>query len=64
MIATISPSINLLEANLLFCNGNADVHRQAEGGADPIGVSVAFSKTGNVLAAGVGGDNTSALGLR
>jgi WD40 repeat protein len=53
VIATIFPPINVLEANSLFYNGNADVYGEVEGGGDPIGVSVAFSADGKVLAIGV-----------
>jgi WD40 repeat protein len=53
VIATIFPPINVLEANSLFYNPNADVNGEVEGGGDPIGVSVAFSADGKVLAIGV-----------
>lgn len=51
--ATLSPAINVLEANPLFYNPNADVNGEVAGGNGPIGVTVAFSHNGQVLAAGV-----------
>jgi len=51
--ATLTPPVNVLEANSYYYSPNADVAGQVEGGGDPIGVTVAFSQDGNVLAAGV-----------
>jgi WD40 repeat protein len=52
--ASITPPINVLEANSLYYSCCADVAGQVEsGGGGPIGVTVAYSQNGRVLAAGV-----------
>jgi WD40 repeat protein len=51
--ATLTPPINVLEANSYYYSPDADVAGQVEGGGGPIGVTVAFSSDGDVLAAGV-----------
>ncbi len=52
-LAALVPPINVLEANSLYYNGQADVYGQVQGGNGPIGVTVAWSKDGMVLATGV-----------
>jgi WD40 repeat protein len=51
--ATLTPPINVVEANMYYYSPYADVAGQVEGGGGAIPVTVAFSRDGNVLAAGV-----------
>ena len=52
-LAALVPPINVLEANSLYYNGNADVYGQVQGGGGAIGVTLACSEDCRVLATGV-----------
>jgi WD40 repeat protein len=52
-VATLVPPINIMEANSLYYNSNADVAGQIEGGGDPIGVTVASGNHGSFLVTGI-----------
>lgn len=52
-LTALVPPINVLEANSLYYNGNADVYGQVQGGGGPIGVTLACSADCKVLATGV-----------
>jgi WD40 repeat protein len=51
--ATLTPPVNVVEANSYYYSPYADVAGQVEGGGGAIGVTLAFSQNGNVLAAGI-----------
>jgi WD40 repeat protein len=52
-VAVVYPAINVLESNSLFYSTQADVAGELEGIEGPVGVTVALSQDGRVLAAGV-----------
>ena len=52
-LAALVPPINVLEANSLYYNTNADVYGQVQGGNGAIDVTLACSKDCKVLATGV-----------
>jgi WD40 repeat protein len=52
-IRTLTPSINVLESNSLYNSPQADVSGLLEGSQNSVGVTVALSQDGNILAAGV-----------
>jgi len=53
VIGTLTPRINVLESNPLYNNPQADVSGLLEGSQNSVGVTVALSQDGSVLAAGV-----------
>ena len=53
VIGTLTPRINVLESNPLYNNPQADVSGLLEGSQNSVGVTVALSQDGTVLAAGV-----------
>lgn len=51
--ATLAPPINIMEANPLYYNSNADVAGQIEGANGPIGVTMASGNHSSVLVTGI-----------